>query len=76
MIVGLPFVASDIESNIETIPEDMINFLCSPDDEEGAIEKILEIKNSSELTHFLKLSSWAKDKYNPKKLFDKFYDEL
>lgn len=73
LMVGLPFVASNIEPIKETIPEEFYNQLILPKASEDAIIKILELKNNSQIRQELNLSQWAINYYKPEKWFSLFY---
>lgn len=76
LMVGLPFVASDIEPIKETVPDKFFGQLIHPLDEQGAKNRITEIKNNPEKISELNLSEWAIDYYNPAKWFQLFYNKL
>ena len=76
MIMGLPFIASDISSIKETVPEDQYQYLFDPNDvigfSDGVKRKIAE--GSSKQND--EISNWAKGKFNHNTLFKKFFDYL
>lgn len=76
LIAGLPFVASNISPIREIIPEKFHNQLVDPNDVNSAAEKILEVKNSTELKESLDLSNWAIENFDAAKLFSQFYNFL
>ena len=76
LVMGIPFVASEIEPIKETIPKEYHNLLIPPLDVKLAKSKILEIKNNSEIKNKINLSEWAIEFYNPAKLFHLVYREL
>ena len=76
MIVGLPFIASNIDVIKETVPNESYEFLVEPNDVKGAVEKINLLISDVELRNKMNFSSWAKKKFDPDKLFNKFYQEL
>ena len=76
LIVGLPFVCSDIDPIKETVPEAYHCQLIPAFDTEQAKEKILKIKDNQNIKTELNLSKWAKDYYNPEKWFQLFYNTL
>lgn len=73
MIVGLPFVASDIEPIKESIPENMINQLANPYD----VDKFVSIIQSAIDNKNLKdCSESAKIQFSASKNFELFYNCL
>jgi glycosyltransferase involved in cell wall biosynthesis len=76
LIMGVPFVSSDIESIKETVPGKFHKQLIKPMDVLGAKIKILEIKNNKDIRQELNIANWAIDFYNPEKWFHLVYQEL
>lgn len=76
LIVGLPFVVSNIAPILEVIPYECRSQAIDPNDIEKAVYKILEIKNSKTLQAELNISDWASKKFDSDKLFTQFYDKL
>lgn len=76
LMVGLPFVCSNIEPIKETIPKEFYGQLIPPFDYEQARLKILDIKNDSKKRDSLNLSNWAINYYDPAKWFQMVYDKL
>lgn len=76
LIKGIPFVASNIEPNKESIPDFLHEQLVPPQDVDTAINKLIEIKNSVHLKEQLNVSEWAIRNYDPAFQFSKFYDKL
>ncbi|MBE8714124.1 glycosyltransferase [Sphingobacterium hungaricum] len=76
MMVGLPFVTSDIDPIKETVPEKFHTQLVSPTDIIEAKRKILEVKNSHALRRRLNLSDWTCEYYRPEKWFSMFYEKI
>lgn len=76
LMVGLPFVCSNIEPIKETIPRKFYDQLIPPFDYEQAKVKILDIKNNSKKRESLNLSNWAISYYDPDKWFQMVYDKL
>ena len=77
MLTGIPVVASDIEPNKETVPREYHEkFLVEPKNIEGAINKIIEIKNNPNFRKDYNLSEWIRSRYSPEVLFKKFYQYL
>lgn len=73
MIVGLPFVASNIPSIEETIRLEDKKQLISPLDKVAAIEKIIYCKTNKNTHDSTGLSRWSIEKYNAKRQFDEFF---
>lgn len=76
LIVGLPFVASNIDPIKETIPEKFHHFLVNAEDSIAAVEKLQYLYNDEKTRKELDLSLWAKKNYEPNYLFNKFYMKL
>lgn len=76
MLVGLPFVASDIMPNKETVPQEFYGQLVDCEDVTGAVGKILEIKNNPILRKELNISEQIKVIYNPNHLFRQFLERM
>lgn len=76
LMVGVPFVCSDIQPIKETVPIEFYDQLVPSHDSEKAKERIMEIKNDQNKRAELNLSKWAIDYYNPEKWFQLFYDKL
>lgn len=76
MIVGLPFVASNIEPIKETVPKNMYSQLVDPFDVDIAVKKLEEIRENPILRSKLDCSNWAKDNFNAELLFKKFKNRL
>lgn len=76
LIVGLPFVTSNIQPIKEIIPQEFSEQLIDPEDSHIACQKILQIKNNKDLQESLNLSTWAKRNFDGDKLFAKFYKVL
>lgn len=76
LIIGLPFVASNIEPIKETIPVAFHSQLVNYADVAKSIEKIIDIKMSQSYRESLNLSQWAIEFYNPNRLFMQFYKNL
>lgn len=76
MIVGLPFVASNINPIKETVPEKFHHFLISPNDIGIAVKHLQLLFENQEMRENMNLSKWAKEQYEPNYLFNKFYTKL
>lgn len=72
MIVGLPFVASNIPSIKETIRVEDQGQLFEPFDIKGVLEKIKSIQSKSTIEYSIELSSWAKRNFDANVLFQEF----
>ena len=74
IISKLPFVASNIGSIKESIPEKYHNWLRSPGDKEGYIsllqERIITLNSSQTKKDAELLSQYAQEKYSPAKCFN------
>ncbi len=73
MVLGIPFVASNISPILETVPELYHEQLVTPLDSTSACNKIIEIY--LEKPEF-NLANMARDKFNSKILFEHFYQNL
>lgn len=73
LVVGLPFVASDILPIKETIPQSMHGQLIPPTSKSKAIEKIMEIYNQEIIVN---LKEWSINNFNAKYWFDRFYKKI
>lgn len=76
LIVGLPFVASNIDSIKETVPMNFYGQLIPPMEVKLAKKKIIDIKHNIISRKNFDLSQWAIDSYNPEKCFSRFYENL
>lgn len=76
LIVGLPFVASDIAPIKETIPEEFHYLLVDADNTEKASELLKEIYSDQQFREKANLSKWAIENYDADRLFNKFYTKL
>lgn len=76
MIVGLPFVASNIDPIKESVPEEFHEFLVDPNDISSAMEKLQLLFKDEIARKKMNLSQWAKQHYEPNYLFSKFYMKL
>jgi len=74
MIAGVPFVTSDIEPIKETVKNEFHHFLIPPLNNDLAIDRIMEIKNSDDAK--LEFKDWAISHFGAKKWFEKFYSKL
>ena len=76
MSVGLPFVASDIDSIKEAVSLKYNKYLTAPNDIENTVELFRDfIEKRSNFSSY-ELSEWTKNTYDSDRLFDKFYQEL
>jgi len=76
MLMGLPFVASNIAPIMETVPKKYHSLLVPPKDELSAIKKIESIMNDDCDIKFENLQSEIADRFNAEKLFNEFYQAL
>lgn len=76
MIVGLPFVASNIDPIKESVPEEFHQFLVNPNDVSSAMRMLQLLFEDEEVRKKMNLSQWAKQHYEPNYLFNKFYMKL
>jgi glycosyltransferase involved in cell wall biosynthesis len=78
MIVGLPFIASDIKPIKEIIPEELFKWLVKPEDIDTACELLLNLKNELESKPGVKIwnNSTIKDNFNATKRFGEFLTEI
>lgn len=76
MVVGIPFVASDIEPVKETIPQDLCSYLVPPLDKELAKSSILKIKQDTNYRNNFIVKDWAIRNFNSEVQFKKFYDKI
>ena len=76
MIVGLPFVASNIDPIKESVPEEFHQFLVNPNDVSSAMRMLQLLFEDEEVRKKMNLSQWAKQHYEPNYLFAKFYMKL
>lgn len=75
MVIGLPFVASNIEPILETVPADLHMQLVAPKDVDGAIEKLSNIYHSHNRCEYI-CAEWAKEKYSADSCFSLFMEKL
>lgn len=76
MLMGMPFVASNIEPIKEIVPFDFRAFLINPLDVEVACKLILEIKSKSLDRDFGVIRKWAIDNFSQELRFQEFYNCL
>ncbi len=76
LVVGLPFVASNIGPIKETIPDIYHTQLIDPIDIKIALEKIENIKKNEDFAKSLNISEWAIKTYDPEILFNNFLKKL
>ncbi|MCL8535271.1 glycosyltransferase [Chryseobacterium gallinarum] len=76
LIVGLAFVASDIDPIKETIPIEYYDFLIPPNDTMAAVKKIELLYKDKELKRDFNLSKWAIKNYQSDILFKQFFNKL
>lgn len=76
MLVGTPFVASDIEPVKETVPKNLHKYLVPPLDRAKAEKAILKIKNDADYSKLFKISEWAKKSFNSEIQFELFFDKI
>jgi glycosyltransferase involved in cell wall biosynthesis len=76
MIVGIPVVASNIDSIKEMLPKELHRFLVCPLDTNNAVKNILSIKSNSESQDTERTKSWAKNLFSSHERFNDFYKVL
>ncbi|MBD1423773.1 glycosyltransferase [Sphingobacterium chuzhouense] len=77
MIMGTPFVASNIDPIKETVPGFLEKeYLVSPEDVDSAVSKILKIRDNREGYDKVLVQEWAIEQYNANTQFDLFYSQL
>lgn len=76
MLVGIPFVASNIQPIKETVPFEFHDQLIPPLDIEKAGNRIMNIKQRKDKNNHKELSDWARDYFEPKRWFTKFFEKL
>lgn len=76
MIAGLPVITSDIGSIREATPESIHNTLVPPLDVDKHVEMLEKVRNDENFRKSLMLSEWAIKKFDYKKNFQLFEDEL
>ncbi|MGB0868606.1 MAG: glycosyltransferase [Flavobacteriales bacterium] len=76
MVMNLPFVASDIPSIRETIPEYEISNLVNLLDEDGFTESIKVKINTLQDRRKKSIKEWTLSKYNPNVLFNLFLNQI
>jgi glycosyltransferase involved in cell wall biosynthesis len=76
MSIGVPFIASDIDSIREAVPLEYYKYLVSPKDTQHTQELFKDlIENTSEFPS-KDLSQWTQNNFDIKKLFNKFLNNL
>lgn len=76
MVIGIPFVASNINAIKETIPANLQNELIDPLNWKDAVEKIVNIKNDFQYTQQLIIQDWAENKFDAQRQFKLFNSYL
>lgn len=76
MMVGLPFVASDIETIKETVPIDFHDCLISPEDSDSAISMLSTYIEDTSSIDFSKIKYFAQNEFNAEVKFNQFLKEL
>lgn len=76
MVVGVPFVSSNIDPVKETVPLDLHQYLIPPLDVELAIKTILRIKEDSQFRNTFKVSDWAIKRFDSFVQFNKFFVKI
>lgn len=74
MIVGLPFVASNIPPIKETVPDYLFGQLVAPDDVTGAMNKIMEVYDHD--SQHLICKAWAEEHFSAHRNFSRFKEIL
>jgi len=73
LMTGLPFVASDIQPNKDTLPPGFEHQLVGADDIDTAVSKVMEVYNNRELAKKLSCRDWAIKTFDAKLRFEEFY---
>lgn len=73
MISGVPVVASNIPSIVETVPAEMRENLFDPFDANGYANKILDLMKQEKKSNY---ADWARKKFDYNRQFNEFYQEL
>lgn len=76
MIVGVPFVASDIEPIKETVPKDLHKYLIPALDIKKAENAIIEVKNNLNYRDKFIIADWAKLHFDSSVQFKIFFDKF
>lgn len=76
LVVGVPFVSSNIDPVKETIPESLHPYLLPPLDVEKAKLSILKVKDNMEYRAKFLIKDWAVESFNSEIQFDKFYKKI
>jgi glycosyltransferase involved in cell wall biosynthesis len=75
MVIGLPFVASNIDPILETVPSNLQKQLVAPKDADSAVSKLLDIYHSQNTSKYT-CAEWAKEKYSAQSCFNLFMEKL
>ncbi len=73
LMTGLPFVASDIQPNKDTLPPGYEHQFVGPDDVDTAFERVMELYNNRELAKKINCRDWAIRTFDAKLRFEEFY---
>ena len=76
MSLGVPVVASNIESIKELFPKDYLDYLVDPNDTISTIKIFENLIKDITIYNTLDLKSWIRKYFNINKQFDKFKNEL
>lgn len=76
MLFGLPIVASNITTIIETTPNELHTELLNPLDTKGFCERIEEYYLDESKRIKNNFRQWTQNRFDGKKLFNQFYEEL
>ena len=76
MNAGIPIVASNIPSIIETVRRDMNKALFSPNAVHDYVSQIEAIKKGNSVYNIDEIEKWSKEIYSQKNRFEEFYKEL
>jgi glycosyltransferase involved in cell wall biosynthesis len=76
LMTGLPFVASDIQPNKDTIPAGFEKQLVNADDFETASGIIMQVYNNRSLAANMSCRAWAIKTFDARLRFNEFYDCL
>ena len=76
MMVGVPFVASDIDPVKETVPEKLHTYLVPPLNKLRSENAILSIKENEDYRKLFIINDWAKENFNSDVQFKIFFDKI
>lgn len=76
MSLGIPTVASNIESIKESFPEKFSNYLIDPNDSENAIGLLSSLIEEQSIFPSKEIADWTKENFDTKEQFEKFNKQL